>query len=348
MMYTHEKWMQKTLTLAEAGRLTVSPNPMVACLVVKDGKLIAQAYHQKAGQSHAEALALDLAGEQANGATLYINLEPCCHQGRTPPCVDRVIASGVSRVVCATQDPNPLVSGQGIAALKAASIDVIEGVLENEARTLNQFFFHAMIMQRPYVIAKWAMSLDGQTICADTDDCFITGEKSQQHVHQQRAMVDAILIGANTLIRDNPQLTVRLTATEKQPLRVVIAERGGLPLDARLFNDAYAFNTLVYLPSGEAELASSLQKKDVQVCLIAPDPLTVLKDLHKRHIRSLYIEGGAKTHKKFIAADLVDEYHCYIAPVIVANLPKKTCVLPLVAEALGDDVFISAKIKRSD
>lgn len=347
-MYTHEHWMQQTLNLAEAGRLGVSPNPMVGCLIVKDDELIAQAYHQKAGEAHAEILALNIAAERAHGATLYVNLEPCCHHGQTPPCVDRIIAAGVARVVCATNDPNPLVSGRGFATLKAAGIELIEGVLENEARALNHVFFHAMSAQRPYVIAKWAMSLDGQTICADGDDRNITTADAQKHVHEQRAAVDAILIGANTLLRDNPKLTVRLADAEKQALRVVLAERGALPLDTDLFNDEYASNTLVYLPITEIELAESLKQKNVQVHLGSVDPLSVLKDLHQRQIRSVYIEGGSKTHAKFIAADLVDEYHSYIAPVIIGNLPKKMQATPLMVQALGDDLFVSAKPKGRD
>lgn len=351
-MVQHEYWMQQALMLAEKGRQTVFPNPMVGCVIVKNDELIAAAYHQKAGCAHAEVLALDVAGEEARGATLYVNLEPCCHFGKTPPCADRIIKAGIKTVVAAVRDSNPLVAGQGLAQLKAAGIEVIEAVCEQEAKALNIVFFHAMLHARPFVIAKWAMSLDGKMETAPADDRVITGEESHAHVHQVRHAVDAILVGANTVIQDDPSLTQRHLQVNRQPLRVVLADRAHLPLTAKIFNDDYVDRTLVYMPEN-LPLEKAIIEKGAGVVITRADHdkidlSFVLHDLHQRQVRTVYVEGGRKTHEAFFSVGLVDEVHCYISSKVIGRLDKKLTLLPKISERLGDDWFVMASVDREE
>jgi diaminohydroxyphosphoribosylaminopyrimidine deaminase/5-amino-6-(5-phosphoribosylamino)uracil reductase len=207
---TPQFYMQQALALAEKGRFSVSPNPMVGCLIVKAGKIIGQGYHHQAGTPHAEIHALREAGAEAKDADVYVTLEPCCHYGRTPPCTDALIAAGVTRVYFACHDPNPEVAGKGSAALKAAGIQAEEGLCRSEAQQLNKIFFHFIQTKRPFVFSKWAMSLDGKTMTHPDDLPAISSTASRSHSHLLRRAVDAILIGTNTAIDDDPALTVRL------------------------------------------------------------------------------------------------------------------------------------------
>ena len=221
-------YMSTALSLAERGRYTVSPNPMVGCVIVKDGKIVGKGFHLKAGDPHAEILALREAGADANAATAYVSLEPCCHYGKTPPCTDALIKAGIKKVYAACLDPNPLVAGKGIQQLKNANIEVETGLHEKEASQLNEIFFHYIRRQQPSVIAKWAMSLDGKTVTHTEDSRDISGNTSREYSHQTRQQVDAILIGAGTAICDDPELTVRYpadTSSLRQPLRVVLSSQ---------------------------------------------------------------------------------------------------------------------------
>ncbi len=216
------QWMAQALRLAELGLYTTSPNPRVGCVLVRDGKLIGEGWHKRAGEPHAEVHALRAAGESARGATAYVTLEPCSHHGRTPPCADALIAAGVRRVVVAMQDPNPLVAGQGIARLRAAGIDVECGLMEAAARELNIGFFSRMTRGTPWVRSKIAASLDGRTALANGASKWITGEAARRDVQHWRARSCAVLTGIGTVLADDPQLNVREPATERQPLRVVV------------------------------------------------------------------------------------------------------------------------------
>lgn len=354
-MTAHRQWMQRALQLAEKGRGHVSPNPMVGCVIVNEGQLVAEAYHHKAGCAHAEILALDQAGNKAKSACLYLTLEPCCHTGRTPPCVHRVIESGVKTVVIASKDTNPLVAGKSVQMLKESGIEVVLGVCEQEALTLNHMFFHAMKYQRPYVIAKWAMSLDGcmQTNTGDVKQ--ITGQQAQHHVHQQRRSVDAILIGANTLLDDDPQLTARLDANEVYcPIRIILTNTRELPLTHQVFNDEFAYRTWVITSHNNRLIDEiELEKKRVKVFRLEHEgdsllPGALMEFLHTQEIRSLYVEGGRKTLAYFFNAQLVDEIHSYIAPCVIAGLYQKEYVQLKQKLSLGDDTFFQATIKNKE
>lgn len=353
---THEHWMQQALHLAENGRCTVSPNPMVGCVIVKDQQCLAKAWHQQAGSDHAEIIALQQAGAEAADATLYITLEPCCHHGKTPPCVDAIVQAKISTVVIAIMDPNPQVAGKGILVLQNAGINVVVDICEQQAHALNKFFFHAMQYNRPYVIAKWAMSLDGLTKTVDGDNKKITSEQSQQHVHQQRATIDAILIGAKTLINDDPQLTVRLQDKQiTSAIRIVLTANNALPLASKIFNDQFRENTWVVTADNNENLQhKELIELGVKVFRLPQlssgqlDLNALMNLLHQHTIRSLYIEGGQQTHAHFFQQQLVDEIHTYIAPCVITDSPTKKYLNNLMSTRLGNDLFCTATMQQQE
>jgi diaminohydroxyphosphoribosylaminopyrimidine deaminase/5-amino-6-(5-phosphoribosylamino)uracil reductase len=303
----YEMYMRQALRLAEKGRYSCSPNPMVGCVLVRDNQVIAQGWHQHAGGAHAEVNAIVEAGN-CRGATAYVTLEPCDHYGKTPPCTQALIAAGVAEVVVGCLDPNPLVAGRGVAALRAAGLSVTVGVCEAESQAINQFFFHAIIHERPYVIAKWAMSFDGKMATRSGDSKWITGKAARHNVHELRHQVDAILVGMNTAIVDNPQLTARKLGQKipdaEQPQRIVLDGVRPRPEHLALFKGD--------LP-GKTWLASELVAGDDHKLI------NLLMVLHQRGLNSLLIEGGSQTLTQFLDEDLVDEIHCYIAPKLIGG-----------------------------
>lgn len=342
---TPSHYMQFALELAERGRLTVSPNPMVGCVIVKDNQIIGQGYHQRAGEPHAEIYALEQAGLQAKEATLYVTLEPCCHHGRTPPCVDALIKSGIKKIYIACTDPNPQVAGKGIKALMAAGIDVEVGLQKDKALALNETFFHFITHKRPFVIAKWAMSLDGKTVTHPEDSRHISSNASQTNTHELRQQVDAILIGANTARYDNPQLTVRLAANiKKHPTRIILSSHGELPQDLHIFNPDLPGKTILVT----TEHAASTTTYPVDVITLPAnkegnvDLLMLLNKLGEMQITSLLIEGGMRVHEQFFAANLVNKISVYIAPVIIGQTPRKQSVTLQHYEQLASDLHILA------
>ena len=314
----HEKLMQRALQLAEKGRYTCSPNPMVGCVISRDGKIVGEGWHQRAGEAHAEINALRQAGAAANGATAYVNLEPCCHHGRTGPCVDALIQAQIKHVVIGCLDSNAKVAGKGIKALQEHGITVTTGVAEVESKALNHIFFHAINKKRPYVIAKYAMSIDGKLATYTNDSKWLTGAAARQHVHQWRHQVDAILVGSNTVRQDDPQLTARLPEIEipanEQPLRIILDGEQALPATAKLFSSQLANKTLLV-----SDILNSKQKPH--------DLNQLLMELYQHDINSLIVEGGGNTLTQFFSADLVDEIHCYIAPKLVGGATAPTAFM---------------------
>lgn len=351
----HQAYMAQALALAQKGRYTVSPNPMVACLLIKNNQVLAQGWHQRAGEPHAEVLALREAGASAQGATAYVTLEPCCHYGRTPPCTTTLIEAGIKKVYVACLDPNPLVSGKGVQALKAAGLQVETGLLEMEARQLNEVFFHYIKHQRPFVLAKWAMSLDGRTATQPQDSRQISGPESQQHTHQLRQQVDAILIGAQTAIQDDPQLTVRTQENEsvvlKQPLRIVLSSTGNLPLDLKLLNGSLPGKTMVVTTHASPEnWRLALQAQQVEVLVLPQNEkgqvplLALLHYLGSKEISSLLVEGGDTVHASFFNEGLVNKIQVYLAPAIIGSLKKKQFLHKINFKQLGQDFSFSADL----
>lgn len=351
------KYMQLALALAKKGRLTCSPNPMVGCVIVKDGEIISTGYHLYAGAPHAEAMALALAGEKSQGATAYVTLEPCCHHGRTPPCTAALINAGIKRVVVSCIDPNPLVAQKGIQDLKAAGIQVDIGIAQTEATRLNEIFFHYMTTNRPFIIAKWGMSLDGYTQAHDGDRQ-ISNAASQHHAHQLRQQVDAILIGANTAKSDNPLLTTRLADQDRirHPLRIILSSRGDLPHHLRLFDDAMPGQTLIATTQHVSPIWHAFIKEkkhvDLLICQATPqgrvDILDLVDQLGKRQITSLLVEGGMTVLHDFFQHRLINKTHVYLAPLILGEQKTRLALSNMTINQIDDNFHITADSEETN
>lgn len=345
-------YMSLALALAARGKGNTSPNPMVGCVILKNGRMIGQGFHAQAGGPHAEIVALTEAGEAARGATLVVTLEPCCHHGKTPPCTDAIIKAGIEHVIIATKDPNPLVAGKGIAALTAAGISITEQVMADEANQLNVVFNHYITTKTPYVTAKWAMSLDGQTITHPDDTRQITEMASLTHAHTKRSTVDALLIGANTARTDNPQLTARDPETgtlkSKQPRRLILSANGDLPLHLRLLNQPLAENTWVITTDhAHPSFHDALHRQGVKTIIAKTDHTgnidlpALMETLGQHEITSLLVEGGMTTLRTFFKANLVHAIDVYLAPVIIGDLTQKKTIQLQSPEPLGRDFYLS-------
>ncbi|MFH1076126.1 MAG: bifunctional diaminohydroxyphosphoribosylaminopyrimidine deaminase/5-amino-6-(5-phosphoribosylamino)uracil reductase RibD [Pseudomonadota bacterium] len=325
MLCIDEECMRLALDLAELGRGYTSPNPMVGGVIVKDGKVVGRGYHERAGGSHAEVNAIRDAGESANGSTLYVTLEPCNHVGCTPPCTEAIIKSGIRRVVVAMEDPNPDVIGNGNRFLSNYGIEVVCGVLREDAKRLNEFFIHYVTTKRPFVILKCASTLDGQIATLTGDSKWITNEESRGFVHELRHAVDAVMVGIGTVMKDDPQLTTRLVnKMGRNPLRIVLDTHLTISPYARLLNDRDDSGTLIV--TGEDDI--SPEKK--QLLLSRPgveimpckslngmiDLEQLMPKLGARGITSLLIEGGSRVNASLLAGQIVNKVCLFFAPKI--------------------------------
>jgi len=292
-------WMRRALELAEHGRGTVSPNPLVGCVVVCEGRAVGEGWHRRAGGPHAEVAALAAAGTAARGATAFVTLEPCDHTGRTGPCTSALLAAGIVRVVAAVADPDPRAAG-GADTLRAAGVDVRIGIAGDEARRQNEVFFHGAATGRPFVVAKAAVSLDGRIAAADGTSQWLTGREARLAAHGLRGAVDAVLVGSGTVLADDPRLTVRVPGhAAPQPLRAVLDRRGRIAAGGR------AWRVL----DGSAPT----------VVLDEPDPKAVLAALWERGVRSVLVEGGAAVVSAFLQAGLVDKVVLHVAPLLLGE-----------------------------
>ncbi|MES2791785.1 MAG: bifunctional diaminohydroxyphosphoribosylaminopyrimidine deaminase/5-amino-6-(5-phosphoribosylamino)uracil reductase RibD [Planctomycetota bacterium] len=318
--------MRRALELAAQGAGSVEPNPMVGAVVVDDDfQLLGEGYHQKFGGPHAEVHALQQAGERARGATLYVTLEPCCHYGKTPPCTAAVLAAGIKRVYVAALDPFPAVAGQGVAQLRAAGVSVETGLLEHEAIQLTAPFRTLIQHQRPFVIAKWAMSLDGKIAAHTGVSKWISNAASRAIVHQVRGRVDGILVGIGTALADDPQLTAR-PAGPRVATRIVLDSQARLPLASHLVQTARQIPVLVFVTSAApAERIAALQSAGVEVVSIAadagqhPDLAACLQELGRRRFTNILVEGGGAVLGDFFDRQLVDEVQVFIAPLLIGG-----------------------------
>jgi diaminohydroxyphosphoribosylaminopyrimidine deaminase/5-amino-6-(5-phosphoribosylamino)uracil reductase len=354
-------YIEKTLELAQLGQYFASPNPMVGCVIVNQGKIVGTGWHKGPGKPHAEIEALNEASQLARGADLYVNLEPCCHHGRTPPCTQAIIAAGIKGVYASVADPNPLVSEKGFAALKKAGIKVQVGEACTKAKKINEAFFHYMKYKTPFVIAKWAMTLDGRIASNSGHSKWITGDLARTHVHQVRKGLDAILVGAQTVIKDNSLLSARIeTTSPRQPFRIVLDATGVTPTNSKIYQTTPTLKTLVittkYAPSlwktqlesqGVTihEMLTSNQEKRI-------DLSALLTYLGQQEIMTLLVEGGTSVLTQFFKAKLIHKFHAYIAPKIIGgpytaigdlNLTHMSSALPLTIEKttkLGDDYLM--------
>jgi len=360
------RWMAHALMLAERGRGLCSPNPMVGAVAVSEGRPVGQGFHSRAGGPHAEVEALREAGDQARGATLYITLEPCNHQGRTPPCVDAILNAGVRRVVVAVGDPNPRVRGGGACALRDAGLEVLLGCLEEEARACNRVFLAAMERLRSHVTLKCAMTLDGKIAAFDRSARWITGEAARLEAHRLRGHSDAVMVGIGTVLADDPALTVRLDPPwPREPMRVVLDSRARLPLTARVI-DSGSPSRVVVAVADEApvERVTRLEARGVTVLSCkSRDGRVDLADLCARlfalDVTGVLLEGGSELNWAFVEAGLVDRVAIFIAPLLIGGalaptavggrgllLPEALRLRSLEARLVGRDWLIEGDIAR--
>lgn len=350
--------MKRALRLARRGR--TSPNPMVGAVVVKDGRVVGEGYHPKAGEPHAEVLALRAAGELARGADLYVTLEPCCHHGKTGPCTEAIISAGIRKVYTATVDPYPEVAGKGIEALREAGIEVEVGLLEAEAQELNRGFIKCVACGRPFVLWKAAMTLDGKIATRTGDSRWVSGEKSRAYVHRLRAQSDAIMVGIGTVLADDPSLTSRQGArnTKFQPIRIVVDSEGRVTADAKVLNGEAPTIIVTKRSAPEANL-DKLWNAGVRILGVRDidgriDLGYLLGELGKMGINNVLLEGGGELAASMIAAGLVDRGLIFVAPKIAGGRDAKSPVegegIELMADALstskprirrfGDDIAL--------
>ncbi len=323
-MESDERYMWMALDLARKAWGKTNPNPMVGAVLVKDGEVVGTGYHHRAGEPHAEIIALKEAGERARGSTLYTNLEPCSHFGRTPPCTEALIEAGVRKVVMATCDPNPVVAGNGAARLKEAGIKVKEGVLEEKAKRLNEIFFKYIISGTPFVVVKTAMTLDGKIATPTGKSRWITGKKSRIFVHRLRSMCDGIMVGINTVLQDDPSLDVRLEGEEEpgNPIRIIVDSEGKLPLDAVVVKTALQHKTILATTdrAPEQKLAA-LRSRGVEVLVLPAkneqvDLHALMRALGQQEISILLVEGGGTLNYSLLEQNLIDKLYCFIAPLL--------------------------------
>jgi diaminohydroxyphosphoribosylaminopyrimidine deaminase / 5-amino-6-(5-phosphoribosylamino)uracil reductase len=354
-------YMKMALDLAASAKGRTNPNPIVGAILVKDGVIVGSGLHRKAGEPHAEVHAFRMAGEHAEGATLYVTLEPCSHFGKTPPCANLVKESNVARVVVAMQDPNPQVAGRGIGLLREAGIEVEVGVLEEEARILNERFVHNMVSRTPFVISKVAMTLDGKIAAYNGHSKWITGEESRYNVHLLRNEVDAILVGIGTVLADDPMLTTRLATGGKNPIRVVLDSDLKTPLEAKIMDTTEAKTWIVAKEGADQAKAKVLEEKGIEIIYVSKtnsglDLAELLNKLYEKGVTDLLVEGGSEINGSFLRAGLINKYFIYVAPKIlggrdslapftgdnVESMDEALNVTIHSVENFGEDILITA------
>ncbi|MGL5269562.1 MAG: bifunctional diaminohydroxyphosphoribosylaminopyrimidine deaminase/5-amino-6-(5-phosphoribosylamino)uracil reductase RibD [Selenomonadaceae bacterium] len=357
--------MQQALQIAAYAAGRTSPNPLVGAVIVKDGRVVGQGWHRKAGTEHAEIHALRQAGELAAGATIYVTLEPCSHYGRTGPCSKALIDAGIQRVVIAMLDPNPLVAGKGVAMLKAAGIEVETGLLQAQAERLNEVFLKWIMTKMPFVVMKTAMTLDGKIATAAGNSKWISNEVSRRRVHELRDVYDGILVGIGTVLADDPALTTRLESPSgKNPLRIVVDSRARTPLTARVVTDGQAETLIAVTAAAEAAKVEALRQAGVEVLVVNDGQQVDLKQLFcllgERGVCSIFVEGGARINYSLLKAGLVDKVYSFIAPKMVGGssapgpvggdgvetLDQAFLLEDVETELLAGDILVSGYINR--
>lgn len=368
-MWTREdiEFMRRAITLAQRGEGAVSPNPMVGAVIVRDGRVLAEGWHRKYGGLHAETDALSSCSADPSGAVMYVTLEPCCHHGKQPPCTDAIIRAGISRVVVGMTDPNPLVAGKGIEILRDSGIEVETGLLESEIRRQNRVFVKFITQHRPWVVLKWAMTLDGKVAAASGDSRWVSGEESRHLVHELRGRCMAVAAGIGTVAADNPMLNCRIEGM-RQPLRIAVDSRASISTDSDFVLSAGEFPAML-VHTGAADSAKLLTLRAAGVrtleCPSSPDGhinLSVMLDrLGAEGIDSILVEGGPGLNWSFLDSGLADEFYIFAAPKLVggmaapgpvggAGMQKMSEALPLEIDSVsrcGEDILIHAFPKNT-
>jgi len=339
-----EYYMRLAIDLAKKTKGQTSPNPSVGAVVVKNGRIVGLGAHLKAGEAHAEVQALNMAGEHAKNSTIYVTLEPCSHYGKTPPCANRIVEEQVKRVVVASLDPNPLVSGNGIDIIEKAGIEVRVGVLEKEAKRLNEDFNKYITTRTPFITVKTAMTLDGKTATFTGSSKWITGEKARAYVHQLRHEQDAIMVGIGTVLRDNPSLTTRTELRGIHPIRVVIDTHLRTPLDANIVIDQQAPTWIFTGRQAPKEKIRALNNLGVEVITTSSDTILlkeVIRYLGEKQITSVLVEGGATLIGSLFDEQLIDKYMGFIAPKLIGGFKAPTGIGGTGKEKMSEAVSLS-------
>ena len=320
-------YMQRALELAKLGAGFVNPNPMVGAVIVKDGKIIGEGYHMKYGDLHAERNALKNCKESPKGATMYVTLEPCCHYGKTPPCTDAIIESGISKVFVGTLDVNPMVAGKGAEILRAYGIKVEVGLLEKECKSLNRVFNKFVSSGLPYVVMKYAMTADGKIATSSGESKWITGESARENVHRLRKNLSGIMVGVTTVIMDDPGLDCRLDEPSKNPVRIICDSHLRTPLDSKVVATAGEIKTIIATSSKDAQKVAEYEKRGCTVLQVPATDMGIdlnklMKDLGNMGIDSILLEGGGTMNFSALNSRIVDEIHVHIAPKIFGGSSK--------------------------
>ncbi|MGX3020792.1 bifunctional diaminohydroxyphosphoribosylaminopyrimidine deaminase/5-amino-6-(5-phosphoribosylamino)uracil reductase RibD [Ursidibacter sp. B-7004-1] len=361
---SHTEFMQKAIDLAKQGVGWTNPNPLVGCVIVKNGEVIAEGYHTRYGEWHAERQAILNCQQNLTGATAYVTLEPCCHYGRTPPCSDLLIEKGIKTIVIGSADPNPLVAGKGVTQLRNAGIEVIENILREECDALNPIFFHYIRTQRPYVLMKYAMTADGKIATSTGESKWITSETARQSVQQTRHQYSAIMVGVETVLADDPLLNCRIE-NAKQPIRIICDSRLRTPVQSKLVQTAKQYRTIIATLNDNEDQHLAYQTFGVEILVTKSDNKRVdlndlLQKLGKQGIDSLLLEGGSQLNFSFVEKGLINRVHCYIAPKLLGGITAKTPVggtgIPQLAQALklktpqieivGQDILLDFEIEN--
>ena len=362
---TDAEYMRRAISFADKGRGWTNPNPLVGCVIVKNGEIVAQGYHEKIGGWHAERNAILNCQADLTDATAYVTLEPCCHHGRTPPCSDLLIERGIKKVFIGSRDPNPLVSGKGAKQLRAAGVEVVEDFLREECDQLNPIFFHYIQTKRPYVLLKYAMTADGKIATSTGESKWITGELARAKVQETRHQYRAIMVGVETVLADNPMLNSRMP-NARQPVRIVCDSHLRTPLDCQLVQTAKDYPTIIATISEDLQKIAKFEPLGVEVLLCKAknrrvDVSDLLQKLGEKQIDSLLIEGGASLNFSALESGVVNRVHCYIAPKLVGGKAAKTpiggegiCYLSQAVklkmnsiEMVGEDVLIDYEVIHS-
>lgn len=354
-----EKYMELALELAKKAAGRTSPNPLVGAVLVKDNKVIGQGYHKKAGDPHAERLALLEAGAQAEGSDFYVTLEPCNHSGRTPPCTEAIIEAKIKNVYVATLDPNPLVAGQGIKRLKETGIKVEVGMKEQEAKKLNEVFFKYITTGLPYVVLKSAASLDGKIATREGHSQWITGELARSFGHQLRNMYDAIMVGIGTVLADDPQLTCRVE-NGRDPIRIIVDSKLSISPEAKVFNLASTADIIIATVQDISHEKYKRLSQKAEIIKVNSgnkvDLPKLMKILGEKGITSILVEGGAILNSSFVEEKLIDKFYLFYAPLIIggtlapgfigglgpAKLETSLRLKDLTIENIGEDILVTA------
>lgn len=362
-----EYYMGLAISLARKGIGKVNPNPMVGAVIVKDNKIIGTGYHERYGGKHAEINAIENSRQSLNGSTMYVNLEPCSHFGKTPPCVDKIIESKINKVVISSLDPNPLVQGKGVKKLRDAGIEVKVGVLDKENKKLNEVFLKYIKNKKPFVVMKVAMSLDGKISTTTGQSKWISCDESRRYVHKLRSQVMSILVGINTVIKDNPMLDCRLE-NGKNPIRIIVDTTLKIPIDSKIVSSSKSIRTIVVTTkNANRNVMKLLEDKGVEILTVnlknnLVDLKEMINKLGELNIDSILIEGGSSLNFSAINENIVDKIQVYVAPIILGGESSKTPIggqgVDDIKEAfklhrleykqVGSDILIEGYLKGSD